>query len=82
MMINKMPHWMALILNVLYLYIVSSYIRNAKIGFGLPCIVSYIVAGILAIAYGAILITFGKKKNQLVSDDLTKIEWKVCEKSQ
>ena len=77
-----MPYWMALIPGTFYMYIVSSYILNAKIGFGLPWIVSYIVAGILAIAYGAILITFGKKKNQLVSDDLTKIERKVCEKSQ
>ncbi len=48
---NKIPYLMALIPGTFYMYIISSYILNAKIGFNLPWIVSYIGAAILCGVY-------------------------------
>ena len=48
---NKMPYAMALIPGTFYMYIISSYILHARIGFNLPWLVSYVVAAILCVAY-------------------------------
>jgi len=48
---NKMPYVMALIPGTFYMYIVSSYILHARIGFNLPWIVSYVTAAILCVGY-------------------------------
>ena len=48
---NKMPYLMALIPGTFYMYIISSYILHAKIGFNLPWLVSYIGAAILSCGY-------------------------------
>ena len=48
---NDMPYLMALIPGSFYMYVVSSYILNAKIGFQLPWLVSYVIAGVLTVAY-------------------------------
>ena len=48
---NKMPYLMALIPGTFYMYIISSYILHAKIGFNLPWLVSYVTAAILCVAY-------------------------------
>lgn len=51
MLKNKMPYLMALIPGTFYMYIISSYILHAKIGFNLPYIASYIGAAILSCIY-------------------------------
>ena len=43
-----------------YMFIISSFILNAAIGFNLPWPVSYTVAGVLTIAYAAVLLWCGK----------------------
>ena len=48
---NKMPYFMALIPGTFYMYIISSYILHAKIGFNLPWMASYIGALILCCGY-------------------------------
>ena len=48
---NAMPFIMAIIPGTFYMYIISCYILNAQIGFHLPWIASYIVAGILSCVY-------------------------------
>lgn len=61
MMRNKMPYLMALLPGMFYMFVVSAYILNAQIGFRLPWAASYIGAGILSFAFGAVLVKFGKK---------------------
>lgn len=50
---NGQPWPMALIPGMFYMFVVSSFILNAGIGFGLPWPVSYGVAGVLTALYGA-----------------------------
>lgn len=58
---NKMPFVMALIPGTFYMYIVSCYILNAPIGFRLPWTASYVIAGIIAAFYAAMLIRYESK---------------------
>ncbi len=60
MMRNKQPFVMSLVPGMFYMFIISSFILNAAIGFNLPWPVSYAVAGVLTIAYAAILLWCGK----------------------
>ena len=53
---NKMPYFMALIPGTFYMYIISSYILHAKIGFNLSWTFAYIFAAILSAVYAAIII--------------------------
>ena len=74
MMKNKMPYLMALLPGMFYMFIVSAYILNAQIGFRLPWAVSYIGAGVLSFAYGAVLAVYGgavrrePKKNKIENE--------------
>ena len=61
---HEMPFLMALIPGTFYMYIVSAYILNAKIGFGLPWTASYIIAAVLALGYVAALVLYGHKKKR------------------
>ena len=63
MMKNKMPYIMALLPGMFYMYVVSSFIFSAKIGFGLPWTAAYIISAVLSVGYGATLIWYGKKEN-------------------
>ena len=65
MMQQNMPYLMALIPGMFYMYICSSYILNAHIGFNLPWTASYIAAGILTAAYGCAVVLWGKHKASL-----------------
>ncbi len=56
---HNMPYIMALIPGTFYMYIVSCYILNARIGLNLPWGVSYVLAGVMAIAYAMLIV--GKK---------------------
>ncbi len=60
MMRNKQPFVMSLVPGMFYMFIISSFILNAAIGFNLPWPVSYTVAGVLTIAYAAVLLWCGK----------------------
>ena len=59
---HKQPFLLSLIPGMFYMFIISSFILNAQIGFNLPWVISYSVAGALTAAYGAALIIFGKKR--------------------
>ena len=61
MMKNKMPYLMALIPGMFYMYVVTCYILNARIGFNLPYAASYIAAAVLTLAYACLLTAYGKK---------------------
>ncbi|MCR4646048.1 MAG: carbon starvation protein A [Oscillospiraceae bacterium] len=58
---NKMPYIMALLPGSFYMYVVSSYILSAKIGFRLPWLAAYIIAAVLAVGYAALVLRCGKK---------------------
>ena len=60
MMKNNMPYLMAVIPGTFYMYIVSCYILNAKIGFGLNYTISYILAAVAAGLYVFSIIKYGK----------------------
>ena len=59
---NRMPYLMAIIPGMFYMFVVSSYILNARIGFNIPRTPSYILSGVLTAAYATVLIIYGKKK--------------------
>lgn len=65
MMKHKQPYIMALIPGMFYMFIISSYILNAKIGFNIPWIGSYIVAGILTALYAVSVVVYGQKTKSL-----------------
>ncbi len=58
---HKMPYLMALIPGMFYMYIVSAYILNAKIGFNLPWTAAYIVSAVLTLGYAAGIVIYGRK---------------------
>jgi len=57
---NDMPYIMAIIPGTFYMYMVSTYILHAPIGFGLNWTLSYILAAVCSAAYAAAIIKFGK----------------------
>lgn len=60
MMKNNMPYLMAVLPGTFYMYMVSTYILHAPIGFGLSYMLSYILAAVCAAGYAASIIRFGK----------------------
>ena len=67
MMQHKMPYLMSLIPGMFYMYVVTSYILNAQIGFNLPWTAAYIVSAVLTLAYGAALVIYGRKTEKLAT---------------
>ena len=61
MMRNKQPFIMSLVPGMFYMFVISSFILNAAIGFNLPWSISYGIAGALTLAYGVALIYYGRK---------------------
>jgi len=57
---NNMPYLMAIIPGTFYMYVISSYILHAPIGFGFGWTLSYILAAICAGLYVVSVIKFGK----------------------
>lgn len=64
---NKQPYIMSLVPGMFYMFIISSFILNASIGFNLPWSVSYAAAGVLTLAYGATVVIYGRKKASVLS---------------
>ena len=63
-MINsKKPFLMALIPGMFYMFVVTSFILNAKIGFNLSWTASYITSGILTAVYSAAVMIYGRKNS-------------------
>ena len=60
MMKKNMPYLMALIPGTFYMYIISSYILHAKIGFNLDWTAAYILAAILSAGYAIGIVKLGK----------------------
>ena len=58
---NKQPFIMSLVPGMFYMFIISCFILNASIGFNLPWTISYSIGGVLTLAYGAVLVYYGKK---------------------
>ena len=59
---EKKPFIMALIPGMFYMFIITSFILNAKIGLNLSWSASYIIAGILTAAYSAAVVICGRKR--------------------
>ena len=57
---NNMPYLMAIVPGTFYMYIVSTYILHAPIGFGLDYTLSYILAAVCAGLYAFSVVKFGK----------------------
>lgn len=64
MMQHKKPFIMSLIPGMFYMFVVSSFILNASIGFSLSWNISYIIAGVLTVLYAAATIYGGRKNLQ------------------
>lgn len=59
---KQKPYVMSLLPGMFYMFVVSSFILNAQIGFGLPWTASYILAGALSLLYAAAIMHLGKDK--------------------
>ena len=57
---------MTLVPGCFYMFVVSSYLLNAKIGFGLEWTVAYFVAGVLTAAYCVLVVRAGLKRRQRI----------------
>ncbi|MBQ2968575.1 MAG: carbon starvation protein A [Clostridia bacterium] len=64
---HKMPFLLSLIPGMFYMFVISSFILNADYGFNLSWNVSYVLSGILTLAYGVAVTIAGRiqAKNQL-----------------
>lgn len=54
--------WMPMIPGVWYAFVTFTYIMNAKIGFNIPWTIAYIMGGVFAAAYLAVVIVWGNKR--------------------
>ncbi len=68
MMKNKQPFIMALVPGMFYMFVISSFILNAAIGFNLPWAASYTVAGILTAAYCAVVVWSGAVQRKQICE--------------
>ena len=57
---NNMPYLMAVVPGTFYMYMVSTYILHAPIGFGLDYTISYILAAVCAALYATAIVKFDK----------------------
>ena len=55
--------WMPMIPGVFYAFITCTFIANAKIGFNIPWTAAYIIGVGFAVAYGVIVVWYGKKRS-------------------
>lgn len=62
MMKHKLPYGMALVPGMFYMFVISSFILNASIGFHLPWVASYVTGGVLTVLY-AVAVVFYKRKD-------------------
>lgn len=58
---EKQPYGMALLPGMFYMYVISSFILNAAVGFHLPWVASYIIGGVLTVLYAVCLVFYGRK---------------------
>ena len=63
MMKHKQPYPMALLPGMFYMFVIASFILNASIGFNLPWMASYVIAGVLTLLYAAAIVYYGKKSS-------------------
>ena len=54
--------WVPMIPGAWYTFITITYIMNAKIGFNIPWTYAYVIGVVAAVAYVAIIISYGKKR--------------------
>lgn len=59
------PYLMALIPGMFYMFVISSFILNASIGFRLPWMASYLTGGAMAALYAAVVIWHGGKDRMI-----------------
>ena len=56
--------WIPLIPGGFYAFVTTAYLLNAKIGFGLPWTVAYVIAAVLCVAYVGVILWYGNKRKQ------------------
>lgn len=65
MMKNKQPFILSLIPGMFYMFVISSFILNASIGFNLNWTISYIIGGVITVIYAVMVIVCGKRYKKL-----------------
>ena len=61
---HKQPFVLSLIPGMFYMFVISSFLLNAEIGFTLPWTASYIIAGVLTFVYGLAVIIYGQRQTK------------------
>ena len=59
---KRQPYGMALLPGMFYMYVISSFILNAAVGFHLPWTASYVIGALLTVLYAVCLVFYGKKQ--------------------
>ncbi len=62
---NRQPFVMSLAPGMFYMFIITSFILNAAIGFNLPWTASYIIGFALAVLYSVTIIYYGQKDRKI-----------------
>lgn len=62
MMRHKLPYGMALVPGMFYMFVISSFILNAAIGFNLSWTASYVAGGVLTVLYAVAVVLYERKK--------------------
>ena len=79
---RKGPAIMTLIPGAFYMFVCSSYLLNAPIGFRLPWTAAYVVAGVLTVAYLALVVRAGlKRRARIESGELNPAEFEMPDDS-
>ncbi len=61
---KRQPYGMALLPGMFYMYVISSFILNAAVGFHLPWTASYVIGALLTVLYAVSLVFYGKKREE------------------
>lgn len=65
---RRKPAVMTLVPGCFYMFVCSSYLLNAKIGFNLPWTAAYAVAAVLTVAYGVLVVRAGLARRRRIED--------------
>ena len=57
--------WLPLIPGAWYTFVTMTYIINAKIGFNVPWPVAYVLGAVLAVAYVAAILWYGRMRAKM-----------------
>ena len=62
---KKQPYVLALVPGMFYMFVISSFILNAAIGFHLSWTLSYVIGGVLTVVYAWAVLAWGRNYKEM-----------------